>query len=116
MPSLDDRLSGVVLTPEVLMVIFRIVNEALSNVRRHAAARHVVVAMEPADDGVRVTIEDDGRGFEPSITEEHDPGHWGLRSMQERARLAGGACQVRSAPGFGTTVELWVPSAGSTGV
>jgi signal transduction histidine kinase len=111
-PHLDDRLRGVELAPDALMVVFRIVNESLINVRRHAAARHVVVAMEPADDGVRVTIEDDGCGFDPSLSEGRDPGHLGLRSMRERARLAGGSCQVRSTRGLGTTVELWMPSAG----
>ncbi|HXF72461.1 MAG TPA: ATP-binding protein [Actinomycetota bacterium] len=88
---------------------FRIVEEALRNVRNHARARAVRVELRDADDGFVVRVSDDGRGFDPAAMPESPPGHLGLTAMRERAELAGGWCRIQSAPGAGTTVEAWLP-------
>lgn len=93
------------------IVLYRIAQEALNNVRKHAAARRVRVILENRDRGVAVRIEDDGRGFEP-VEKEERPGHLGLSAMRERAEMAGGWFRLESSPGRGTTVEFWIPDAG----
>ena len=95
---------------EVRTVLYRIVQEALSNVRRHARASLVEVEVEARDGGVWVRVRDDGVGFPVGEVPESAPGHLGLSSMRERAELVGGWCRIASQPGKGTTVELWVPS------
>lgn len=83
------------------LVVYRIVQESLSNVARHADARHVTVEAVRDASGPVVRVCDDGRGF----TDRRDGG-LGLDGMRERARLVGGRLDVRSRPGAGTTVEL----------
>ena len=84
--------------------IYRVTQEALNNVARHARARHVVVELQAETDQLRLTIHDDGCGFETGA--EPPPGHLGLKSMQERAAEAGADLRVVSAPGEGTLVIL----------
>ncbi|MGH8310768.1 MAG: sensor histidine kinase, partial [Steroidobacteraceae bacterium] len=84
---------------------YRSVQEALHNVVRHAAARQVVVDVSRADDRMRVSIEDDGRGFDPQAASQG----FGLIGMRERAHLLGGDLEVDSLPGRGTRVILEVP-------
>jgi two-component system sensor histidine kinase UhpB len=84
------------------LVVYRVVQEGLSNVARHAAASTVTVDVERPDGGMVVRVRDDGAGFAPG---QEDPG-LGLTGMRERAVLAGGRLEVASAPGAGTTVEL----------
>jgi signal transduction histidine kinase len=95
------------LPPGIRTTAFRIVQEALANVRRHAGARSVEVALGERGGGLHVVVRDDGRGFDPSAPEE--PGHLGLRAMPERAELVGGRLRIESGPGRGTTVEVWLP-------
>jgi signal transduction histidine kinase len=97
---------------ELQEIAYRIVQEALANVRAHAHAQRVTIWLEDADDdGMRVRISDDGAGFLPGIDgAQPDPDHLGLVSMREQAAMAGGWCRVSSAPGMGTTVELWLPA------
>jgi PAS domain S-box-containing protein len=106
--QLDDRLQQ---EPSfgLRTVAYRIVKEALLNIRKHAHALHVVMAIEPSDDGFLVTIKDDGVGFDLSSVERSGAGHVGLRVMSERAKLAGGWCRVTSGVEIGTTVECWLP-------
>jgi signal transduction histidine kinase len=85
--------------------VLRIVHEALHNALRHAHASHVVVRLEHRGDALVVQVDDDGDGFEPRRGELRSR-HLGLTSMEERARELGGALQIRSAPGQGTTVRL----------
>jgi signal transduction histidine kinase len=74
----------------------------------------VAIRLEEADGGVLVRVSDDGIGFLPGVLERQQRrGHLGLVSMREQAAMAGGWCRVASAPGMGTTVELWLP--GSAG-
>ena len=90
--------------------IYRIVQEALTNVQKHAQAKHVKLTLHDVDRGVQVLVEDDGVGFDPSNARSGGLRHVGLGSMRERAQLAGGTWRVRSAPGAGTQVEFWVPT------
>ena len=88
---------------------YRIAKEALMNVRKHADAERVVVEVREDDEGVLVTVIDDGRGIEPSeMVERH--GHLGLTSMRDRAVIAGGRFDVSPRPGRGTRVMFWLPS------
>ena len=90
-------------------MLYRIVQEALANVRKHARASSVSVLLEERQGGFNVRVEDDGEGF---ATGEMGPlpGHLGLPGMRERAELAGGWSRVNSSPGAGTVVEAWVPA------
>jgi signal transduction histidine kinase len=96
---------------ETRIVAFRIAQEALSNVRKHAEATRVTVTLAPRDRGFLVRIEDDGAGFDATALELARPGHLGLASMHERAEVAGGWCKVESSPGSGCRVECWLPNA-----
>ena len=95
--------------PEARAVLYRIVQEALANVRKHARASSVNVLLEERERGFSVRVEDDGEGFATGETGPL-PGHLGLSGMRERAELAGGWSRVNSSPGAGTTVEAWVPA------
>jgi signal transduction histidine kinase len=97
---------------QVEVQLLRIVQEALTNVRKHAGARRVRVAFAVEAGRATVTVEDDGRGFDPGT---HDDGlgeHVGLRVMRERAEGVGGTVRVDSAPGRGTCVTVDVPVGG----
>jgi PAS domain S-box-containing protein len=97
------------LPDELRVVAYRIVQEALANVRAHAHASRVAVRLEEVDGGVLARVSDDGAGFLPGLVERRPAGHLGLISMREQATMAGGWCRIASAPGMGTTVELWLP-------
>ncbi len=112
--TLDNRLS-LEPSPEARTILYRIAQEALVNVRKHAAARRVEVLLEQQGEGTYVRIADDGRGFDPGAPEVTPRGHVGLLSMKERAEMAGGWWRIESAPGAGTTVEFWVPEIRSPG-
>ncbi|MEV4569693.1 PAS domain-containing protein [Nonomuraea sp. NPDC049419] len=92
---------------ETVLAVYRICQEALTNVRRHAAARHVTVGLRSLGAGVHVRVRDDGAGLSPAATE---PGHFGLIEMRERAETAGGWWTILGPPGAGTTVEFWIPT------
>ena len=98
-------------TPEVELLLFRIVQEALNNIRRHAHASEAQVAMEFDGNEVKVTISDNGRGFKLRGGVDDLPriGKLGLAGMQERARLLGGTLEVKSTPGKGTTLVVNTP-------
>ena len=99
------------LDPAAQIVMYRIAQEALTNVLKHARATRVSVTIADTDGGVTLTITDDGTGFDPTETARHAlPGHLGMRSMQERAEVAGGRLEVESKPGAGTTIRCWVPA------
>ena len=86
----------------------RIVEEALANVRKHAAAPHAVVDINFGWRSLRVTITDDGRGFDPE-REAGKPGHWGWLGMRERASRIGGRVSLKSSAGAGTVVAVHAP-------
>jgi PAS domain S-box-containing protein len=95
--------------PEARLMAYRIAQEALANVRKHARAGRLDLTLESRGDELVVRIRDDGRGFDPHVGPPS--GHLGLTSMRERAEMAGGWFRVDSAPGRGTTVEFGVPLA-----
>lgn len=108
--ELDDRLTT---EPgdEPRAVLFRIAQEALTNVRKHADATRVAVSLDPVDGGILLVIRDDGGGIPGAAGAAGTPvpGHLGLQSMRERAELAGGSFAVSSREGSGTSVEAWIP-------
>jgi signal transduction histidine kinase len=99
------------LSSEVELTLFRIAQEALNNVRKHAEATRVVTTVELSDSVVTMKVEDNGKGFEPPTLIDHPTtsGKLGLIGMHERARLLGGSLSVKSAPGAGTRVVVNVP-------
>ncbi len=109
--ELEDRLEAEP-PPELRTTLFRIAQEAITNVRKHAGASRVRVRVESADGGIRLRVEDDGRGLDPLDLSEPEPGHLGVTAMIERAELVGGRCRIEGEPGRGTTVECWVPLEG----
>jgi signal transduction histidine kinase len=90
--------------------LYRIVQEAVANARKHADARRVMVRVTTTGDGVTVVVTDDGTGFDTDRVDTPVPGHLGLAAMIERAELIGGWCRLSSATDAGTTVECWLPS------
>jgi signal transduction histidine kinase len=93
------------------VVVYRIVQEAVANILKHAQAHRVEVHLDDHDGGVLVTVRDDGAGFDYELARRSQlPGHLGLSTMRERAEIAGGWLGVDTAPGAGTVVGFWVPS------
>lgn len=106
----DSRLSA--LPDEVTVNLYRVAQEALANVARHAEADAVLVQLTAEEDLVTLTIQDDGRGFlAPANLEELSAeGHFGLTGIQERVDLIGGTLEIASAPDQGTTLRVrWIP-------
>jgi signal transduction histidine kinase len=98
---------------EMEIGLFRIVQEALTNVARHAEATSVRIGLEPAPGGVTLSIRDDGKGFEqPGSDRRKKQRHWGLAIMRERARAVGGQLFVESEPGKGTCITVKVRAGG----
>jgi PAS domain S-box-containing protein len=92
---------------EIALAMYRVVQEGLRNVARHAQARRVTVWLTCRGGRVHASITDDGVGFEAGRGDERT--HLGLLSMNERARAVGGSCSVTSEPGHGTCVEIEAP-------
>jgi PAS domain S-box-containing protein len=94
----------------IAITMFRICQEALTNVRKHAHATRADITLHSKDGGTLVRVSDDGAGFPEAVS--HDPyRHFGLLEMRERAEIAGGWWSVSSEPGQGTTVQFWLPTA-----
>jgi signal transduction histidine kinase len=110
--KLDYRVRGVprVLRPELETVVFRVAQEAVTNVVKHAGAQRARVTLSYEDRSVRLTVADDGTGFNVDPDRRTYAGHWGLLGMRERASQLRGKLVVRSAQGTGTTIMLRVPS------
>ncbi|MCU0223516.1 MAG: PAS domain-containing protein [Acidobacteria bacterium] len=95
------------------LCLFRVAQEALRNVDRHARARTVEVRLQGLDGGLQLAVQDDGVGFDPAaVRGRRSLGH---ASMRERIHLAGGELDIESAPDQGTTVVAWVPLAEERG-
>jgi PAS domain S-box-containing protein len=96
------------LAPAVETALFRIAQEALNNIAKHAHASRVDMAITDSGGRVTLTIADDGAGFDPALV---DPArtNWGLRTMRERALAIGAALRVESAPGRGTRIRVDLP-------
>jgi two-component system sensor histidine kinase UhpB len=97
---------------EIETIVFRIAQESLTNVAKHAQASQVTVEISFTDNLLCLEVRDDGRGFEPPMVFESVGGGqqaWGLLGMQERVALVGGTCMVHSEPGKGTAVQVSIP-------
>jgi two-component system sensor histidine kinase UhpB len=101
---------GIAMSEDQAIAVFRILQEALTNVARHARARHVGIALGGADGLVRLEVRDDGDGLPPE--QERSPRALGIVGMRDRARFFGGDVTFSSAPGQGTTVTAYLPVAG----
>ena len=108
---LETRNEGIELSPDFRTVCYRVVQEAVTNVQRHSHARNVWVALEKSTTGVKLSIRDDGRGFDVAAAEQRSArgGSMGLLGMRERVELLGGKCAIHSAPDAGTTIQVEFP-------
>jgi signal transduction histidine kinase len=99
------------LPPEARTAVYRVVQEALTNVERHAQAETVMVACSVGEDQLVIEVEDDGAGFDPEqMQQPRETGQGlGLLGMRERLSLLGGTCEVESQPGQGTRVVVTLP-------
>ena len=102
------------LAPGAEIQVIRVIQEALTNVRKHAGASSAVVRVEADGDGVCLVVEDDGRGFDPVEVGGRDDG-FGLHAMRERMSLVGGTLTIQSAPGTGTRVTARLPHQARSG-
>ena len=94
--------------PSIEMAVFRIVQEALTNVARYAGTDEVVVSISSTEEGLHVRIEDHGKGFNVGVVKSSHK-TYGLTGMRERAVSVGGNLDVRSKPGSGTRLTAWLP-------
>jgi two-component system sensor histidine kinase DegS len=99
------------LEAHIRVSVFRVVQEALANVRKHANARSVAIAVEFTPGAVRCSVRDDGAGFDSDRAAALGAtAHWGLTGMRERMALVGGELVISSSPGEGTEVAMHVPA------
>ena len=92
--------------PETALCLFRVAQESLRNVARHAGASAVEVSLRKVDGGIEMAVRDNGAGFDSA--QDRGRHSLGLASMKERVHLLGGELDIDSAPGRGTTVVAWV--------
>jgi signal transduction histidine kinase len=113
-PEIDfvHRLDCERLAPSLENVIFRIVQESLTNARRYSQSERVLVRLTQRHDYIRIEVQDWGIGFNPKKVSE---GHFGLEGIQERARLFGGSATIKSAFGKGTRIVVELPLMGDMG-
>jgi signal transduction histidine kinase len=105
------------LSSDVRAVVFRIAQEAITNVVRHANASKIDLQLDYSSDNIYLRVEDNGQGFNTDEVLKKKPGKpaaWGLLGMVERASLVGGTCNIFSHPGKGTLIEVNVPIIGET--
>jgi signal transduction histidine kinase len=98
----------VAISPEVTTNLFRVMQESLQNVFKHAGATDVTVRLSGSPKGIGLSVRDNGKGFDLENKAARMKG-LGLVSMQERARLLGGFLRIHSLPNDGTKVCAWVP-------
>jgi len=97
---------NIVVSEDCAIVLFRLVQEALTNVARHAAANEVIITLERVPDGCHLEVRDDGLGFDVLATRKRS---FGLAGMKERVLMLGGLIDVISSPGAGTTIKVRLP-------
>lgn len=109
--EVDPRIEEIRLPEETEITVFRIVQEALTNVRRHSGATAVKVILKPEPGRLVASVSDNGRGFDPAEILVHDQRGrgLGLLGMRERAALVGGEVRIETSPGLGTAVVVEVP-------
>jgi signal transduction histidine kinase len=104
--KVSTRMTPVRLAPDAEITAYRLVQETLTNVARHAKASNVSIELGKDGDRVRIAVRDDGVGFVGSATRR---GAHGLLGMRHRVASVGGSLSVTSAPGAGTLIEAWLP-------
>ena len=99
------------LSPRLQRSLYRVAQEALTNVVKHAGAMRAEISLQVIDGRVTLSIRDDGRGFDPeaALSRERDREHFGLKGMRDRIEALGGSCAIDSTPGHGTTVSASIP-------
>ena len=102
----DGKDAAAGLRREAAVALFRIAQEALNNVAKHAGAKHVHVELAGEAEEIVIRVADDGAGFDPAAAAHGK--RWGMKTMRERAEAAGGRLEVESAPGEGTLVRASV--------
>ncbi|MBM4423722.1 MAG: GAF domain-containing protein [Chloroflexi bacterium] len=109
--TIDIRGDFAIVPPRARRSLYRIAQEALSNVARHAAAPHCAVCVDVADGEAMLAVRDDGRGFDPAtaMAREFNRERFGLRGIHERVASLGGSAEVMSRPGLGTTLLVRLP-------
>jgi signal transduction histidine kinase len=90
----------------IQLTAYRLVQEALTNVAKHAKADSAKILVERGETGVAIWVTDNGQGFDPA---NRPDGRHGLTGMQERVRIHGGTLSITSSPDAGTTVSAWLP-------
>ena len=111
--ELDNQLASEP-DPASRVVLYRIAQEALTNVRKHSGASRVRIELAQLDGGVTMEVSDDGVGFRQDSLVAL-PGHIGLAEMRERAETAGGSLEINPQPGTGTRIRAWVPAPSRVG-
>lgn len=95
------------LAPDLETALYRVAQETLNNVGKHAGASRVTVSLGSENGSVRLRINDDGIGFDPvAASRLLGEGHFGLAGMRERVEMVGGQLRIDSAPGQGTTIDV----------
>ncbi len=114
--SLSMAEIGHLLAPGAERIVYRIVQEALTNVAKHAKARNLDVTICKEDGGIRFLIKDDGAGFDPVVVAQKKAAQrgLGLTAMSERVRMLGGLLDIESQPGHGTRISMLVPMHGGS--
>jgi signal transduction histidine kinase len=105
--QVDSAAAAPPLAPEAELQLLRIVQEGLTNVRKHASARHAWVTLRYSLDQVELTVADDGRGFDPRLPRGRQ--HVGLTGIRERAHSLGGTVTIATSPGQGTRLTVTAP-------
>jgi len=104
--------------PEPLkMVIFRVLQEAMNNIAKHSDANFVRLCFKKTDEAIALTVEDNGRGFDPgnALSLKNSEKRFGITSMKERTKLTGGSFAIKSIPGVGTAISAsWPPDSSIT--
>jgi signal transduction histidine kinase len=106
--KLDGRLA-----PSLETVLYRVSQEALQNVVKHARAKHARVVLGRDNGTVVLEVQDDGVGFHPNAVKSAGGDHFGMLAMRDRVEMIGGSCEVTSSPGQGTRVRVVLPWQGS---
>ena len=105
----DLAAADVPVSPGIAIAVYRVVQEALTNVSRHAGAQRVYVRLQREETVLTLTVADDGQGFATTTADAR--GGLGVPGMRERIALVGGALRVESSPGSGTLVTVRIPRA-----
>jgi signal transduction histidine kinase len=109
-----DQEHAICLGSEAEVQLLRVIQEALTNVRKHARAREAHVSISRQGKEAAIVVKDNGRGFDTKLLRQPDGATFGLRTMQERVERAGGRFKIDSAPNKGTSVRIFFPLNGGS--